>query len=209
MTMEQTLSLKLSEDERDCLQELMNISYGEATAAIAKVIDRYATLDIPKIGTATNDEFKEYFLDKFDNNNIYYVSNQSIDGHISGENMFIMDQHSLCNLAKEFGLEEDEINEDELKDVILEISNMVTSTTLKKLAELLDAKIIFSPPSTKIIHKIDNLNNRYETHDQHIIIISSMIQFEEQDIEGELLIITRDESFMYIKKALDKLLEEF
>lgn len=209
MTMEQTLSLKLSEDERDCLQELMNISYGEATAAIAKVIDRYATLDIPKIGTATNDEFREYFLDKFDNNNIYYVSNQSIDGHISGENMFIMDQHSLTNLAKEFGLHDDEINQDELKDVILEISNMVTSTTLKKLAELLEAKIIFSPPSTKIIHKIDNLNNRYETHDQHIIIISSMIQFEQQDIQGELLIITRDDSFMYIKKALDKILEEY
>lgn len=209
MTMEQTLSLKLTEDERDCLQELMNISYGEATAAIAKVIDQYATLDIPKIGIATSEEFKEYFLDKFDNNNIYYVSNQSINGNIHGENMFIMDESSVKHLADVFELDEDEINENELKDVLLEISNMLTTTTLNKLAELINAKITFAPPSSKIIQQIDNLHNRYETQYHHLIIISSMVRFEEKDIEGELLIITKDDSFMYIKNALDQLLEEF
>lgn len=209
MSIELSSGLSLNEDERDCLQELMNISYGEATAAIAKVIHQYATLDIPRIRTASADEFKEYFLDKFDNNNIYYVSNQQIDGTLSGENMFIMDESSITNLSKEIGLEDDEINEDELKDVLLEISNILTSTTLSKLAELIDATIVFAPPSSKIIQNVDNLDNRYETKYLHIIIISTMIKFEEQDIEGELLIMTKDDSFMYIKNALNKILEEY
>lgn len=202
-------SLSLNEDERDCLQELMNISYGEATAAIAKVIHQYATLDIPHIRSASSEEFKEYFLDKFDNNNIYYVSNQQIDGTLSGENMFVMDKHSVTNLAKEFELEENEINEDELKDVFLDISNLLTSTTLSKLAELIDARILFAPPSSKIIQTVDNLDNRYETQYQHIIIISTMIRFKEKDIEGELLIISKDDAFVYMKSALNKILEEY
>ena len=204
-----SIKISLNEDEVDCLQELMNISYGEATAAIAKVIHQYATLDIPRIRTATSAEFKEYFLEKFDNNNIYYVSNQQIDGTLSGENMFIMDENSVINLAKEFGLEEDEINEDELKDVLLEISNILTSTTISKLASLIDATITFSPPSSKIIDSVDNLDNRYETNYKHIIIISTMIKFEKQNIEGELLIMSKDDSFLYIKNALNKILEEY
>lgn len=207
--MSMTSSLIINEDERDCLQELMNISYGEATAAIAKVIEQYATLDIPKIEIANAEEFKEYFLQKFDNDNVYYVSNQQIDGMISGENMFIMDETSVINLAKEFDLDDDEINEMELKDILLDISNIITSTTLSKLAELLEANIIFSSPSSKIIRSIEHLNNRYETQYNHIIIISTMIKFEAQDIEGELLIMSKDESFGYIKDALNKILEEY
>ena len=34
---------------------------------------------------------------------------------------FIMDDESIYNLTKEFGLDESEINEDELKDIMLEI----------------------------------------------------------------------------------------
>ena len=204
-----SIKISLNEDEVDCLQELMNISYGEATAAIAKVINQYATLDIPRIRTATSAEFKEYFLEKFDNKNIYYVSNQQIDGTLSGENMFIMDEKSIINLALELGLEEDEINEDELKDVLLEISNILTSTTISKLASLIDATITFSPPSSKIIDSVDNLDNRYETNYQHIVIISTMIKFEKQNIEGELLIMSKDDSFLYIKNALNKILEEY
>lgn len=209
MTMDQTFSLHLNEDERDCLQELMNISYGEATAAIAKVIDLYATLDIPKISTATSEEFKEYFLEKFGNNNIYYVSNQQIDGNICGENMFIMEEQSLKNLAKQLDLEDHEIDEYEMKDVFLDISNLLTSTTSSKLASLIDASITFSPPSSKIIKNVDNLDNRYETNYKHIIMISTLVKFEEKEIEGELLIMSKDDSFMYIKDALNKILEEF
>lgn len=209
MSIECCSSLTLNEDEKDCLQELMNISYGEATAAIAKVIHQYATLDIPKIRTASAEEFKEYFLDKFDNNTVHYVSNQQIDGTLCGENMFIIDEKSIINLAKEFGLEDDEINENELKDILLEISNILTTTTISKLADLLGASIIFAPPSSKIIQSVDNLDNRYETKYLHIIIISTMIKFQDQDIEGELLIMTKDDSFLYIKDALNKILEKY
>ena len=199
----------LNEDEIDCLQELMNISYGAATAAIAKIIEKFATLNIPNIKTLSSEEFEEYFDKKFDNYNTYYVTNQEIDGTLSGENMFIMDENSIINLAKEFELEDDEIDENELKDVALEITNIISSTTLSKLASLIDATITFSPPSVEKIDSTAALDTRYKTEYNQIIIISTEIKFEDQNIFGELIIMSKDESIEYIKNSLNRILEEY
>ncbi len=201
--------ITLNDDELDCLQELMNISYGAATSAVAKIINQFATLNIPCIKTATSSEFKDYFDEKFSHGVDYYVSSQPIDGNLCGENMFIMDEESTKNLALEFGLDESEINDDELKDVILEITNIISATTTSKLASLIDATVTFSPPSVKKVHSTDNLEDRYETKYQHVIIISTDLNFQDQHIYGELILMSKDESILYLKDALNKLLEEF
>ena len=72
-----------NDDERDCLQELMNISYGSATAEIAQIIDKYATLNIPKIKTASLYEFKVYLKEKIYNKNEHYITNQLIKSWLS------------------------------------------------------------------------------------------------------------------------------
>lgn len=201
--------ITLNEDERDCLQELMNISYGAATSAVAEIINQFATLNIPQIKTANTSEFKDYFEEKFNQDISYYVANQPIDGTLSGENMFIMDEASTKNLAREFGLEEDEMVEDELKDVILEITNIISATTTSKFAELIDAVVTFAPPSVKMLSSTDNIEDRYETEYHYVIIISTDLKFEEQEIHGELILMSKDESILFIKEALNRLLEEF
>ena len=202
-------TLSLNEDQRDCLQELMNISYGSATAAIAEIIDKFATLSIPKIQTVTVEEFITYLKSTLDNEDAHYITNQLINGTIAGETMFLIDEKSTINLGKEFDLKEDELVEIELKDVVLEISNIVTSTTLSKFASLIDASIIFSPPTIKILHSIEEFNENYENEYNHIIIISTDIKFEHQNINAELLILAKDDSILYMKESLDKIIDEF
>lgn len=201
--------LLLDEDQRDCLQELMNISYGCATAAIAQIIDKFATLNIPSIKTITSNEFEEYFAKKFEKYDTYFVTNQKTDGKLAGENLFIMDETSVTNLAHEFDLEEDEIDDDELKDVILEIANIISSTTLSKLADLIEASVTFLPPSVRKLCSTDTLDERFKTEYKHVIIISTEIKFEDQNIFGELIIMSKEDSIVFLKDSLDKVLEEF
>ena len=191
----------------------MNISYGSATAAIAEIIEKFATLNIPKIQAVTLDEFKDYFKNKLEHSHTHYVTNQLINGTLNGETMFIIDEESTHNLGKEFLFEEDDSNkneicEDDLKDVILEISNIITSTTLSKFAELIDASITFSPPCIKVLHSIEEFNDSYIDEYNHIIIISTDIKFVDQNIKGELLILSKDESIVYMKEALNRVLDE-
>ena len=199
----------LDSDEKDCLQELMNISYGAATAAITQIVNKFATLNIPRIEIVNPVEFRNYLNKRFNGNNSYFVCSQILNGNIAGENMFIMDDESIYNLTKEFGLDESEINEDELKDIMLEISNIISTTTISKLCELLDSSVIFSPPSISIVSSMEKYENKYEAEYQHIIIIATELLFEDQNIHGELIILSKDDSILFIKEAIKKILDEY
>lgn len=199
----------LDNDQKDCLQELMNISYGSATAAIADIIGKFAKLSIPRIRTFTSESFKDYIKNKIEQYHVCYLVSQLIDGKISGENLFLIDDKSLKNLAIEFGISEVEIDENELKDVVLEITNIISATTSSKLAELIETDILFSPPHVEIMDSIQSLDDYYKVAYNHIIIISTVIEFEEQNINSELVIMLKDDSIIYMRDALDKVMEEY
>jgi chemotaxis protein CheC len=194
--------IELNEDEKDCLQELMNISYGAATAAISEIIGKFATLSIPNISTISSSQLKEHLNTKLISKYKYYVANQLVNGYLSGENIFIIDEQSSINLAKEFDLSEDETDENEIRDIILEITNILSSATSGKLASLIDTNISFSAPDITKINSVDEIDKRFEGEYSHVIIISTELNFEEQHIKGELMILTKQESSQFLQKAL-------
>ena len=73
-------NINLTEDEKDCLQELMNVAYGSATAAISEILDAFAKLSIPKIQIINASDLKNYLSDELKLNEEYLVSLQQING---------------------------------------------------------------------------------------------------------------------------------
>lgn len=202
-------NIYLSEDERDCLQELMNIAYGSATAAITEILDAFAKLSIPKIQIINSSELKSYLSSQLNFDIEHYISLQQINGAISGENMFIIDKESAKNIAHKFGLEDDEINDDEISDIVLEITNILSSSTISKLAENMDTNVAFSPPTIKITKSINDFKNIFITNYEKVIIISTQLKFDNLNIHGELVILTTDNSILHIKEKINKILEEY
>ena len=201
--------INLTEDERDCLQELMNIAYGSATAAITEILNAFAKLSIPKIQIIDASELKNYLSKELDLDEEHLVSLQQINGTISGENMFVIDKRSATNIAYKFGLEENEINDEEICDIVLEITNILSSSTISKLAEDIDTNVSFSAPVIKNITSINQLNNLFISKYEKVIIISTQLNFEDLNIHAELFILTTDNSILYIKEKLNKILDEF
>ena len=200
--------INLSEDEKDCLQELMNVAYGNATAAITEILDAYAKLSIPKIQIINSSELKAHLSRELNLDVEHLVSLQQINGTISGENMFVIDKQSAINIAYKFGLSEDEINDNELLDIVLEITNILSSSTISKLAEDIGTNVSFSAPSIKSLTSINQLNNSFISKYEKVIIISTELKFEDLNIHAELFILTSDNSILYIKEKLKKILDE-
>ncbi len=200
--------ITLSEDEKDCLQELMNVAYGSATAAISEILDAFATLSIPNIKIINADELNDYLSAELDLDVEHIVSLQQINGIVCGENMFVIDKESAKNIAYKFGLEEDEVNDEEIADVVLEITNILSSSTISKLAEDIDTNVSFSAPTIKTLTSVDQLKNLFISKYQKVITISTELKFEDLDIHGELFIFTTDNSIVYIKEKLNKILDE-
>ena len=199
----------LTEDEKDCLQELMNVAYGSATAAITEILDAFAKLSIPKIQIINANEFQPYLSKELDLEEEHLVSLQQINGTICGENMFVIDKDSAKNVAYRFGLEDEEINDEEISDVVLEITNILSSSTISKLAESMETQVSFSAPMIKNITSANELNNLFINKYEKVIIISTELQFEDLNIHGELFILTTDNSILFIKEKLNYILEQF
>ncbi len=201
-------NIELTEDEKDCLQELMNVAYGSATAAITEIFDAFAKLSIPTIQIINAVDLKDYLAKELNFKDEHFVASQQINGPLSGENMFIIDKKSATNMSIKFGFNDDEILDEDICDITLEITNILSSSTISKLAEDIDTNVSFSAPTIKTINSIKELNNLFISNYKKVIIISTKLEFGDLNIHGELFILTTDNSILFIKDKLNKILDE-
>ena len=193
--------ITLTQDEQDVLQELMNVAYGSATAVVAEMLDAFATLSIPKIQVMSiQDLLKEFQSLKGES---YFFSTQAFLGEFSGESAFFIDEKSAKNLSSHLELE----SEEDLDDAILELTNVLTSSLTTRLAQEMDTQIKFSPPNiSKIpLSQIENAK-AFQRYDQ-VIVIDTQLNFEDQKINGEIFILTKDGSIEWLKNQLNSILE--
>ena len=97
---------------------------------------------------------------------------------------------------------------EEIADVVLEITNILSSSRISQLAEDMETNVSFSAPTVKTITSIDELKNLFISKYEKVIIISTQLIFEDLDINAELFIFTTDNSILYIKEKLNKILDE-
>jgi len=192
---------ELTEDEKDVLQELMNVAYGNATAVVADMLDAFASLSIPNIRVLTTHELLSTFTQLKAQS--YFFATQAFSGEFSGESAFFIDQESANNLAKHLELD----NAEDLDDAILELTNVLTSSLTTKLSQEMDTEVSFSLPSLSRV----SLNNIQKTptfqHYSQVIVIDTDLNFQDQKIHGKIFILTKDESIQWLKTKLNSILE--
>lgn len=199
----------IKEEAKDALGELINIAFGSATAIIADLFDKFATLHIPHITMKPLRDIEEFVLEGLANKEIY-ITTQQFKGNFEGEIIFVIDKISAQNMQKMIcateGLGVVEVMEDtEIQHSILEISNILGSCCVGKLAELLDTDVTFAPPGIELRQKL--IGTLDETGYDHILIISTIMEFEETQILGKLFIMFSDEMFSWLEKTLQNYME--
>ena len=194
-------NVELSEDEKDVLQELMNVAYGNATAVVAEMLEAFATLSIPNIKVMKTTEL----LNEFKNltGESYFFSTQAFVGEFSGESAFFIDNESAKNLSVHLELE----SEEDLDDAILELTNVLTSSLTTRLAQEMDTEVKFSIPhiSNIPLNEIEK-SNTFQSYDQ-VIVIDTQLNFKDQKINGEIFILTKDGSIEWLKNRLNTILD--
>lgn len=191
----------LSEDEKDVLQELMNVAYGNATAIVADLLDAFASLSIPNIKIMDTQELLNTFNSL--KGESYFFSTQAFVGEFSGECAFFIDNKSADNLASHLELE----GAEDLNDAILELTNILTSTLTTRLAEEMDTQVKFLLPNISKIPLNEMGNNDAFKHYSQVIVIDTQLNFHDQKINGEIFILTKDGSIGWLKNQLNNILE--
>lgn len=200
-------NINFNEDQLDALKEFMNVSLGAATANVASLLDAFATMHVPTIEICNSNELIQKINKKIDMSSKYYVMKQLFTGKFGGECMFVMNEKSANNLGN-YLYNTSNPSQDDINDAVIELTNILSSTIISRLTQELGTQVQFFVPSSQILDAQNII--KYEDIKQYsqIIIISTVLDFKDQKIDGYIYILTKDEAVESLKVLIDSKLEE-
>lgn len=133
----------------DILSEIGNIGSGNATTALAQLLNRKIDMSVPNVALLGFDNITDLIGSAED---ILLGILFGIEGDVTGMMMFLMQPesaHNLTNALLGYKNETQEFDEMELS-AINEIGNIISGAYLNSIATLTNLKIISTVPSTTI-----------------------------------------------------------
>lgn len=205
----------LNEIERDVLQEIMNIAFGQAAAGISEVIDQQVTLTVPVIQVIPFAEVFPCIRKEIPNVNDMSMITQFFSGKFSGSSLLIFPHGEGKKLLRLFdgssSVMTDHPDVDVLeKEGLIEVSNIVIGACISKIAELLQDVVTYSPPRFFVNDQIHtSLSTGFEIHSSFAIFFKTVFHLEHFNASGYLFLVSNDITLEWLKKAIASYLEKY
>jgi chemotaxis protein CheC len=211
----ETESPLITDEERDILQEIMNIAFGKAAAELAEVINIFVVLSVPYIKLLKAADLPDYLRYEIrDFSNISIVE-QNFWGKFKGSAFLIFPAGAgkgLINMLDadhEATFESGSIEVLE-KETLMEIGNILIGACVGKMTELLGDVVTYSPPKVVVEnepHEI--LPKKLFDPEYTAIVMKTDFSFDERNVSGFLFLVTTHDSVAWIKQSLAEFLEQY
>jgi len=205
----------LTEEERDILQELMNIAFGKAAADLAEVISIFVVLSVPNIQVLKAAELPDYLRQEIRDQENLSIVEQNFRGRFRGGAYLVFpagagkELISLLNADSEPNFEAGSIDILE-KETLMEIGNILIGACVGKMTELLGDVVTYSPPRVVVEnqpHEI--LPHNLFNPEYSALVMKTVFRFDERDVNGFLFLVTSHDSVEWIRKSLADFLEQY
>ena len=190
-------TISLNEHQRDALQELMNISMGQAANSLAHLIETKIGISIPKISAVTPSELFS-LINRSEN---AYYTRQSFLGDIQGEVMAVVSESGLTEVASLLEYEAP-LSKSDVEETILELSNILAGACLAglsnqlQLATNLNMPTLFSPNKASFV----------ELNWQHSLVMEVQFDIELSSFSMRVVFCLDRTSLIKLTDTIDELL---
>lgn len=201
--------IALTEDQRDCLQELINVAMGLASDKLARFLDTFVHLNVPYIELIRSGSLPKTFAESYNDTSVSVVS-QGFYGNegIRGEALLIYRTDNAQEIAEILGYEPDDVSEVEQ---LTDISSILTTTFLNGLAEQIENQLSYSAPRV--------VSSRQTAVDEHLkqlsfnwelaLKVDISYQVTDYSFNCDMVLLIPGEAIQNIQTVLDRILEEF
>lgn len=198
----------INEMQFDVLKEIGNIGAGNATTALAKLINSKLDMKVPKVQMVG---FQDLATVMGSEENIMVAVLVTLSDDVEGMMMFLMDVKSakflISQMLKSMGMdmpidENAEFSEMELS-VVSELGNIISGSYLAALSSLLQLVINISVPYVSVdmagaILSVPAIE--FGKVGDQVLLIET--KFGDDEISGYFILIPEEESYEKIMKAL-------
>lgn len=206
-------NIMITTEETDLMQEIMNIAFGRAAADLAEYIDIFVLLSPPDVILLQASDLPAYINSEIRDCDKVSVVEQSFWGKFKGNAYLIFPSGTGKRISSILGSGEElftsePANEME-KETFLEIGNILIGACIGKIAELLGDFSTYSPPRVVVEKSRDIVSSSMTAPGNVAIVLRTIFEFNEKNISGYLFIVTKQESFGWLKTALYKFMEQY
>lgn len=210
--MNQTLAL--TEDQRDCLQEVVNVAMGKAGDSLARFLEVFIELSVPRIRLVTRDQLGKELVTLVGGNDcpvsgvsqgFYHVENGQ---GMRGEAIVVFTDTSFKELADLLAYDGD-IDAEAERELLMDVTNVLNGACLTGVGEQIETELAFSPP---VILGQHVLLSKLLAHEKlawdHALLVEISYTLEKRSFSCTMFLLMPGESILVVKAALDKLLED-
>lgn len=208
-------SLLVEDEERDILQELMNIAFGKAAAELAEVISIFVVLSVPSVKVLKAAQLPEYLQEEISDFADISIVEQNFWGRFKGSAFLVFPAGagkaliSLLDPEHEATFESGTFEVLE-KETLMEVGNILIGACVGKMSELLGDVVTYSPPKVVVENEPRGIipKNLFDP-EYTAIVMRTVFRFEERDVRGFLFLVTTHDSIVWLKKALAEFIENY
>lgn len=206
----------LDDEEKDILQEIMNIAFGQAAAELAEIINVFVVLNVPFIKVLKAVDLPAYLKAEIAGYETICMVEQYFWGEFKGSAFLIFPAGSGKELVTIMGEEGPNVPFDSAvvdgmeKETLMEVGNILIGACVGKVAELLGDRVTYSPPRV-VVENFASDAIPAEVFDLHssAIVLRTVFTFNERAVSGFLFLVSRYESIAWLKKALVVFMERY
>lgn len=205
----------ITEDQRDCLQEIVNVAMGQAGESLACLLEVFVQLGVPRISLVASEDITPQLKQMIsaDGNQVaavrqaFFRNKGKLD--IQGEALLVFSDNSIKDLGQLMAYEEDSGTVNAEQELLLDVSNILNGACLTGIAEQLESDFGYSPPSligtqltTEQILSTDQLSW------DEALMIEVTYRLENYDFKCNLMFLMTGQSIRKLLLAIDEFLEE-
>jgi chemotaxis protein CheY-P-specific phosphatase CheC len=188
-----TQTTLLSEDQRDCLQEISNVAMGQAGDHLARLLDSFVILSVPHVAILTPAEIA-MAVQAIDEDSVSGICQGFIGGGIAGEAMLLFNDTSFVDLAKLMKFEE-KLNTLSERELLIDSTNILVGALLRGIAEQLDIEFSFGPPAIMGQHQeLDKVLMSKNARWNRTLVIEVNYKIEGKNVQCDLLLVITESS---------------
>jgi chemotaxis protein CheC len=197
----------LNADQKDALQEISNIAMGTAASGLAKVLDSFVRLSVPRISIVETSRIAELLAANFPQHHEISAVRQAFYNQVDGEVVVIFGEEGWRDLADLLDYDADG-PETSKQELLLEVSNILVGACMNGITQQLGSQISYSPP--EILCRAEPLDRLFVGHRptcDMALLIEIDFSLEARSFSCHMLTFFAPESFETLRTSLSRFLE--
>lgn len=196
----------LTIDQSDALQEVVNIAMGQAGDRLARTLDVFVELSVPRIRLVHVSEIVKTVRAMAADGEAITAVRQSFYDQLRGEAIVLFGATGCLDLAVLMGYatDLDALGEQEL---LLDVGNILIGACIGGVGAQLQADLSFSPPSIMAEHaSLDIVLAPENLSWEYSLLVEVNFSLENSNFKSHLLILMAEEGIEALRESLERLI---